>query len=484
MFEYARSHQKIFTIVLSFLILPSFVFLGAESYSGMSSKDTDIAKVGKDTITGSAFEMALKNQAQRTGLPSELTNSPTFKTNVLNQMIQQQLLRNELQALRLNVSDERLAKELNRFPEIMSLKKPDGTIDADKYRALLQNNGYSVAQFQNIKRSELMGEDLQNAIASNQQGINSRVVSEKLIASYGVEREVQALFFLGEQYTKKMSTEKSELENYYQANPGEFQSTPTVDIEYVVLARDTKLDEKEYLKKADLFANTVFEQADSLQAVADNLKLVIQKEIGLSSAGKQGIPKNHPLNDPKVLFALFQEEMLKSNKNMEAKQLPNGDLVSIRVTQYQASQTQKFDLVKAAIEKKVIAKKAEDTAVTEGTRAAEQFKQDPRSKIAGREFSKAFWISRNKPMDLSGEPFDKVFGADVSQLPQLVTATIPGVGIALYRINQVRAPKDLSPNLQIEQFKQVSELNLQSELGAYFTNMRERSPVKMVKSLQ
>ena len=37
---------------------------------------------------------------------------------------------------------------------------------------------------------------------------------------------------------------------------------------------------------------------------------------------------------------------------------------------------------------------------------------------------------------------------------------------------------------QVEQFKQIAELNLQNELGAYYRNMRERSPVKVMKSLQ
>ena len=211
MLEYVRTHQKIFQIILLILILPSFVFLGVESYTTMGGKDTDIAKVGKDVITGVAFENAVKNQAQRTGLPSELANSAPFKSNVLEQMIQQQLLKNELQSLRLQVSDERLAKELNRFPEIVALKKSDGSVDAEKYRQLLQSNGLSVAQFQNMKRSELMGADLQNAVSSKQAGIQSSVVSEKLIAAFGVEREVQVVFYLAEQYIKKIKLEESKI---------------------------------------------------------------------------------------------------------------------------------------------------------------------------------------------------------------------------------------------------------------------------------
>ncbi len=484
MFEFVRTHQKLLQIVLLALILPSFAFIGIESYTSMGSKDSDIAKVGKDLVSGAEFENTLKNQAQRSGLPAEYANSSSFKSNVLDQIIQQKLLKNELQSLNLQVSDERLAKELNRFPEIRALKKPDGTVDAEKYKQLLQGNGLSVSQFQTIKRSELMGADLQNAVASNQQGINSNIVSEKLIAAYGIEREVQVIFFLANQYTKNIKVEDSELKDYFQAHPSDFQTIPTADVEYVILRRDAKMDEKEFSQKADSFANIVYEQADSLQAVADKLKLKIEKASDLSASGKANLPKDHPLNQTKTLKTIFKDDVLKLNKNSEVVQLPNGDLISVHVTQFNASKTQNYDAVKSDIEKLVQLKKAEELAVIEGNQAAEKLQKDPLAKLAGKEFSKSVWISRNKPLDLSGEPFEKIFGVDPSKLPQVVSAKLPGSGVALYRVNQVRESKENNPKVQIDQFKQIADLNLQNELAAYFTNMKDRFPVKKLKSLQ
>jgi hypothetical protein len=65
-----------------------------------------------------------------------------------------------------------------------------------------------------------------------------------------------------------------------------------------------------------------------------------------------------------------------------------------------------------------------------------------------------------------------------------VSAKLPGSGIAIYRVNQVRESKENNPKTQIEQFKQIADLNLQNELAAYFANMKERFPVKKLKSLQ
>ena len=484
MFEFVRTHQKLLQIVLLALILPSFAFIGVESYTSMGSKDSDVAKVGNDIVTGVELDNAVKNQAAKSGLPAEYANSSGFKSNVLDQIIQQKLLKNELQSLRLQVSDERLTKELNRFPEIQALKKPDGSMDAEKYKQLLQSNGFSVNQFQNFKRSELMSTDLQNAIASNQQGINSNTVSEKLIAAYGIEREVQVVFFLADQYAKNIKVEESELKDYYQSHPSDFQTTPTADVEYVVLHRDAKVDEKEFAQKADSFANIVYEQADSLKPVADSLKLTIQKVAGVSATGKMTLPKGHPINEAKTLKTIFKDDVLKLNKNSEVVQLPNGDLISVHVTQFNESKTQNFEDVKTEVEKIVRSKKAEDMAVAEGTQSVEKLQNAPLAKLPGKEFSKSVWVSRNKPLDLSGEPFEKIFGVEASKLPQVVSAKLPGSGIALYRVNQVRESKENNPKAQIEQFNQIAELNLQNELAAYFANMKDRFPVKKLKSLQ
>jgi hypothetical protein len=483
MFDSVRKHQKILQLILLLLILPSFVFLGVSSYTGSGTNDSDVAKVGGDVITGTEFDNALKSQAQRAGIPLEMTNSSAFKNNVLNQMIQQKLLRSELKALHLQVSDARLAKELLQFPEIQALKKPDGTIDADKYRLLLQSNGLSISQFQDIKKAELMSADLQFAIAAKQESVNSEVVSQKLISAYGIEREVQVMFFLADQYRQFIKVEPQEAKDYFQAHPSDFQTTPTVDVEYVVLHRDPKFDEKEYSKTADAFANTVYEQADSLRPVADTLHLKVEKISGLTAQGLARLDKAHPLNQAKTLKAVFSDEVIKSNKNTDAIQLPNGDLVSVHVTQYNASKTQNYEDVRSGIEKIVSSKKAEEMAIKIGSDQAEQLQKDPKMQVSGKEFSKPIWVSRVKPLDLAGEPLEKVFGVDPKELPKVVYAKIPGSGIAIYRINQTRSSSQDS-KVQIEQFKQIAELNLQNELSAYFANMRDRHTVKLLKSMQ
>jgi hypothetical protein len=286
---------------------------------------------------------------------------------------------------------------------------------------------------------------------------------------------------LASDFAKQVEINDADLKDYYQSHPSDFQTNPTANVEYLILHRDSS-DDKEFSKKADLFANLVYEQPDSLKPAAEALKLSILKENELTTSGKKSLPKNHPLNEQKTLLNIFKDEILKSGKNSEAFQLQNGDLISVHVSEFHPPQTKKFDEVKSDIEKIVRLKKAEDLALKNGNTNFDNLIKDPNTKIQGKEFSKSFWVSRIKPLDLSGEPFDKVFNVDTSKLPIVVNAKIPGSGIAIYRINQIRPSQEVNTKAQIELTKQIAELNIQNELSAYFANMRTNSQVKILKS--
>ena len=164
MFETVRKNQKILQVILLILIVPSFVFLGVDSYTKSGDSKTDIAKVHQESITQVELENAIKAQGQKLGITGQSLDNPNFKNAILGQLIQQKLLNFDLKSLNLQISDETLAKEILKFPEVALLKKPDGSIDAEQYRQFLQNNGLTVAQFEKLKKYEMMGSDLQSAL--------------------------------------------------------------------------------------------------------------------------------------------------------------------------------------------------------------------------------------------------------------------------------------------------------------------------------
>jgi hypothetical protein len=104
-----------------------------------------------------------------------------------------------------------------------------------------------------------------------------------------------------------------------------------------------------------------------------------------------------------------------------------------------------------------------------------KLQSNPNQKIDGKDFSKPTWVSRNKPADLVGEPFERVFGVKENNLPKVVTSNLPGVGFAIYKINQVRAGELVNPNVLLQQQQQIAILSGQAELNILYGKHKRKS---------
>lgn len=479
MLESIRTHQRALQFVLLLIIFPSFAFFGIQSYTGFFDKASDLVKVDGQAITTSELDFAVKSQAEKMGSDPSIASNPRFKQAVLNDLLQQRLVNFELKSARLQVPDQTLANRILQIPDIAALKLPDGSIDQVKYRQLLANNRLTVDQFQEGKRREIMASDLQYAIGGSNLSASAKI-AQIISDSLSVEREVQPLFFLAKDYLDDVKPSNEDLETYYKTNSKLFETSSIANVEYLVLKSAEKEDSKDFSAKADKFANLVFEQSESLKPASDQLKLQIQSGL-LTTTGITSLPKNHVLNQPQVIKAIFSnDDVLKNGRNTEAIQISPTEYVALRVTKYSAPELRSFDSVKSEINKIVSLKQAESLAVKKGEEVLESLRKDPRFESKYK-FGKSVWVSRNKPLDLKDEAFEKVFSVSLSQkLPSFTASRTPGVGFAIFKINDFRTPKSQDSRIQIEQFKQIATLGSQAEMGAYFSNIRDRANVKIV----
>jgi hypothetical protein len=324
---------------------------------------------------------------------------------------------------------------------------------------------------------------LQFALALGQGGISSSKVADKLLAGLNVEREVQAIFFLAKDFISQVKPTEEALQAYYKSNSKQFETAPTANVEFVVLkSSSSKGDDKDYASKADKFANLVFEQSESLKPAADQLKLKIETANGLSINGLGILGKDHPLNQPNILKAVFTEDILKNGRNTEALQVAPGILVAVRVVKYNPPSVRPYDEVKADVVKAVSLREADVLAAKAGSQALSVLDKDPSSSEFNKKFSKPVWVSRAKPLDLRGEAYEKVFGLNLDKLPAVTSAATPGVGLAVFRVNQSREPKIADSGAQIAQFKQIGVLASQAEIAAYFSNIRDKANLKLINA--
>jgi hypothetical protein len=483
MLESIRKYQKILMGILLLLILPSFVFLGVESYMRDIGQDTVLVKIDGTNITRQELDNAVKVRADRLlqqgrKLDSAVVNSVPFKQTVLSEVVQQRLIAYEIKALKLEVTPEALAKDLTQIPEIRTLYK-DGQFDAERYKQLLASNKMTVDQFENGRRYELLSRQVLTSVLAT--GISSRRVAEKISQALEVEREVQVLRFSPSDFISKVKPTQDELEAFYQANMTAFQSPEMLDIELVVLVANAKEDPKEFAEKADLFANMAYEQPDSLKPVAERLKLNIQNVKGVTRAGAKGLPADHPLNNPKLLASVFNSDAIKSRRNIEAQEISPGKIVVARVANHQAQAAIPLNAVQAEVNKQVSIRLAGELASKTAQEKLESAKKSPQD-AAG--FSAAKWISRNKPTDLNPPAIDAIMSVDVAQLPAVISAPISGGGMAIYRVTKIQQPLKADPKLRAEQAQQIAQLSAQAEGAVYFDAVRVNSGLKQINQIK
>lgn len=479
MLESIRTHQRALQLLLLLIIFPSFAFFGIQSYTGFFDKASDLIKVDGQAITSAELDFAVKKQSDRFGGNPAIASNPQFKQTVLNELLQQKLVNFELNSLNLAVSNDSLAKRLMLIPEIAQLRKPDGGIDQEKYRQLLASNQMTIAQFEETKRNEIKASDLQLAIASLNGEISSAKIAERISHSLASEREVQAIFFQNKDYLKQVKPSDEDLLSFYKSNAKRFETPATANIEYVVLKSNSKDGDKDFAAKADKFANLVFEQSESLKPVTDQLNLTIQTANGLGTRGLESLGKEHPLNSPQLLKAIFADEVLKNGRNTEAIQVASGTLVAARVVKFNAPEVLPFEKVKDQVVKLVSLEQAEKLAKKDAESQLSQLEKNPKDAQFDKSFSKSVWVSRIKPLDLKDEAYERVFGLKSEGLPRVTMASTPGFGMVIYRVNAVR-DAEVDQKAKIQQFNQIAALASQSEMGAYFANIRDRANVKIV----
>jgi peptidyl-prolyl cis-trans isomerase D len=192
-----------------------------------------------------------------------------------------------------------------------------------------------------------------------------------------------------------------------------------------------QLAQRRYSEAAEQFGNIVYEQSDSLQPVADKLKLQIQT----ATVQRQPVPgAAGPLASAKLLEAVFGSDALRNKRNTEAVETGPSQLVSAHVVQYNPARVPPLADVKGKVREQLVKKLAAEQARKAGEARLAALKANP-ADTAGLEAAVA--VSRAKPQNLSRAQLEAVLGADASKLPTAVGVSADDGGYVVARINQL-----------------------------------------------
>lgn len=198
-----------------------------------------------------------------------------------------------------------------------------------------------------------------------------------------------------------------------------------------------QLAQRRYAEAAEQFGNLVYEQSDSLQPVADKLKLPVQT----ATVARQPQPgAMGPLASTKLLDAVFGADALRNKRNTEAVETGPSQLVSARVTQHNPARVPPLAEVKDKVREQLVRKLASAEARKAGEARLAALKATP-ADTAG--LDAAVTVSRAKPEKLTRAQLEAVLGADAAKLPAAIGVPAEDGGFIVVRINQLQ-PRDAS----------------------------------------
>lgn len=236
MFEFIRSHTRLFQGILVILVFPAFVFFGVQGYSGGGPGTESVAQVAGRPITQAEWDTAHRNQIERVRAQSpdvdvKLLDTPAMKQRTLEALIRERVLLVAADKMNLSITDERLQRTFATDPQLAFLRKPDGTLNKD----LLSAQGMTAPQFEQRLRQDLAVQQVLGGIGST--ALGPSVSANSALDALLQQREVRIVRFEAKNYVDKAKPTDADIDAYYKdsKNAAAFEAPERATIEYVLL---------------------------------------------------------------------------------------------------------------------------------------------------------------------------------------------------------------------------------------------------------
>ena len=238
MFDFVRKHTKVMMFLMFLLIIPAFVLVGVDGFRSISGSGEAAAVIGSTKITKAEWDGVHKQEADRLreSMPTidpKMLDSDAARYASLERLVRSRLISTAITDKHLETSNERLVRLFRDSPDFASLRKADGSLNADGYRQLAQRQGMSPEQLDFSIRRQLSERQLEGSVPSTSLTPNGLVQTS--FNAFNERREVQVATFAPASFQGKVAITDADIEAYYQANPVFFQSMEQAKVEYLVL---------------------------------------------------------------------------------------------------------------------------------------------------------------------------------------------------------------------------------------------------------
>ena len=237
MFEFIRTHQRLMQFLLLLIIVPSFAFVGLESYIRMSDREPAVAKVDGQDVSQREWDAAQARQLERfrqmfgDQFNPSMFDTPEARQGTLEGLLAQKALSSHVTKNNFTVSDDQLRSTIL---EIQGLTNPDGSFNKQRYQAMLSAQGMTPDRFEANLRHELAMQQVNLSIQNS--AFASKTVAARITSLNQQVREVQELSMGWQDFKGQVKPTDAMVNEFYNKNSAQFEVPETVKIEYLVLS--------------------------------------------------------------------------------------------------------------------------------------------------------------------------------------------------------------------------------------------------------
>jgi len=237
MFEFIRTHQRLMQFLLLLIIVPSFAFVGLESYIRMSDREPVVAKVDGQDVSQREWDAAQARQLERfrqmfgDQFNPSMFDTPEARQGTLEGLLAQKALSSHVTKNNFTVSDDQLRSTIL---EIQGLTNPDGSFNKQRYQAMLSAQGMTPDRFEANLRHELAMQQVNLSIQNS--AFASKTVAARITSLNQQVREVQELSMGWQDFKGQVKPTDAMVNEFYNKNSAQFEVPETVKIEYLVLS--------------------------------------------------------------------------------------------------------------------------------------------------------------------------------------------------------------------------------------------------------
>jgi len=232
---------------------------------------------------------------------------------------------------------------------------------------------------------------------------------------------------------------------------------------------------KKFVELAETFTNMVYEQPDSLNPVADELKLKIQSSPWISKRGTDSALLKHP----KLLQAVFSEDVLKLKRNTEAVEVAPNTLVAARVAEYKAASYKSFEELNTELAKRLLQDQGNAMSVKQGKDALASLQKG--GAVADLKWGAPILINRENASSMGKDALNQIFRADAGKMPAYTGIENPKGGYILIKVSKVVEPGTIDPAKKKSYANQLRQAFAQEYSSAYLASLKQKADISIKK---